>query len=86
MTPGEIVVDRVSRRFLVSANAHRTLKDVFVSRGHAPATENPSRMNIPDEYVRTGRSMNRSSSANETISSIASRTCARDSPWIDPLR
>ena len=33
MKPGEIVVDRVSRRFRVSPNAHRTLKDVFVSRG-----------------------------------------------------
>jgi ABC-type polysaccharide/polyol phosphate transport system ATPase subunit len=39
MTPGEIAVDRVSRRFLVSPTAHRTLKDVFVSRGRAPATE-----------------------------------------------
>src|SRR5258708_6417803 len=34
MTPGQIVVDRGSRTFRVSANANRTLKDVFVSRGH----------------------------------------------------
>jgi lipopolysaccharide transport system ATP-binding protein len=39
MNPGQIVVDRVSRRFRVSANAHRTLKDLFVSRGRAPMTE-----------------------------------------------
>ena len=50
------------------------------------ATEKPSRMYIPDEYVRTGRSMNCSSSANETISSIASRTRLRESPWIEPFR
>ena len=39
MTPGQIVVDRVSRRFRVSANANRTIKDIFVSRGRAPATD-----------------------------------------------
>src|SRR5258708_15593177 len=39
MTPGQIVVDRGSRTFRVSANANRTLKDVFVSRGHPPATD-----------------------------------------------
>jgi ABC-type polysaccharide/polyol phosphate transport system ATPase subunit len=39
MRPGEIVVDRVSRRFLVSASGHRTLKDLFVSRGRAPVIE-----------------------------------------------
>ncbi len=50
------------------------------------ATENPSRMYIPEEYVRTGRSMNRSSSAKETISSINSRMRARESPWIEPFR
>jgi ABC-type polysaccharide/polyol phosphate transport system ATPase subunit len=39
MKPGQIVVDRVSRRFRVSANATRTLKDVFVARGRTPATD-----------------------------------------------
>jgi ABC-type polysaccharide/polyol phosphate transport system ATPase subunit len=39
MNPGQIVVDRVSRSFRVSANAQRTLKDLFVSRGRAPVTE-----------------------------------------------
>jgi lipopolysaccharide transport system ATP-binding protein len=39
MTPGRIVVDRVSRRFRVSANPQRTIKDLFVSRGRAPVTE-----------------------------------------------
>jgi len=33
MTPGRIVVDRVSQRFRVSTQSHRTLKDLFVARG-----------------------------------------------------
>jgi ABC-type polysaccharide/polyol phosphate transport system ATPase subunit len=33
VTPGRIVVDRVSRDFRVHAKAQRTLKDVFVARG-----------------------------------------------------
>jgi ABC-type polysaccharide/polyol phosphate transport system ATPase subunit len=39
MTPGRIVVDRVSRRFRVHAQAQRTLKDVFVARGRGAARE-----------------------------------------------
>ena len=39
MNPGQIVVDRVSRRFRVAAKANRTLKDIVVSRGRAPVTE-----------------------------------------------
>jgi ABC-type polysaccharide/polyol phosphate transport system ATPase subunit len=39
MTPGRIVVDRVSRSFRVHAQAQRTLKDVFVSRGRVQARE-----------------------------------------------
>jgi ABC-type polysaccharide/polyol phosphate transport system ATPase subunit len=39
MKPGQIVVDRISRRFRVAAKANRTLKDMFVSRGRAPVTE-----------------------------------------------
>ena len=39
MKPGQIVVDRISRRFCVAAKANRTLKDIFVSRGRAPVTE-----------------------------------------------
>jgi hypothetical protein len=43
-------------------------------------------MYIPDEYVRTGKSMNSSRPAKATISSNCSRTYARLSPWIEPLR
>jgi ABC-type polysaccharide/polyol phosphate transport system ATPase subunit len=39
MTPGRIVVDRVSRSFRVYPKAQRTLKDVFVSRGRTGARE-----------------------------------------------
>ena len=39
MTPGRIVVDRVSRTFRVYPKAHRTLKDVFVARGRSGARE-----------------------------------------------
>jgi ABC-type polysaccharide/polyol phosphate transport system ATPase subunit len=39
MRPGQIVVDRVSRRFRVSGNATRTLKDIFVARGRVPVTD-----------------------------------------------
>src|SRR6266545_8129269 len=43
-------------------------------------------MYIPEEYVRTGRSMNSSRPANATISSSCSRMYVRFSPRIDPLR
>ena len=39
MTPGRIVVDRVSRTFRVHAKPQRTLKDAFVSRGRSAARE-----------------------------------------------
>ncbi|MFL5927579.1 MAG: ABC transporter ATP-binding protein [Gaiellaceae bacterium] len=39
MTSGRIVVDRVSRTFRVYPKAHRTIKDVFVSRGRGGARE-----------------------------------------------
>jgi lipopolysaccharide transport system ATP-binding protein len=39
MTPGRIVVDRVSQRFRVSTHPQRTLKDVFVARGRATTRE-----------------------------------------------
>ncbi|HEV2590893.1 MAG TPA: ABC transporter ATP-binding protein [Gaiellaceae bacterium] len=39
MTPGRIVVDRVSRRFRVYPKAQRTLKDAFVSFGRAQASD-----------------------------------------------
>ena len=39
MIPGEIVVDRASRRFRVSQNAHRTLKDMVVSPGRLGVTD-----------------------------------------------
>ena len=39
MTPGRIVVDRVSRIFRVYPKAQRTLKDIFVARGRLAARE-----------------------------------------------
>ena len=39
VTPGRIVVDRVSRTFRVYPKAQRTLKDVFVARGRLGARE-----------------------------------------------
>ncbi len=39
MTPGRIVVDRVSRTFRVYPKAQRTLKDLFVSRGRSGARD-----------------------------------------------
>jgi ABC-type polysaccharide/polyol phosphate transport system ATPase subunit len=39
VTRGRIVVDRVSRRFLVRAAGQRTIKDLFVARGRARARE-----------------------------------------------
>jgi ABC-type polysaccharide/polyol phosphate transport system ATPase subunit len=39
MEPGRIVADRVSQRFRVSSQAHRTLKDLVIARGKAAATE-----------------------------------------------
>src|SRR5438876_10168159 len=39
MTPGRIVVDRVSRTFRVYPKAQRTIKDVFVARGRLGARE-----------------------------------------------
>jgi ABC-type polysaccharide/polyol phosphate transport system ATPase subunit len=39
MNPGQIVVDRVSRRFRVYPKAQRTIKDLFVSRGRTRARD-----------------------------------------------
>jgi ABC-type polysaccharide/polyol phosphate transport system ATPase subunit len=39
VTPGRIVVDRVSRTFRVYSKAHRTIKDLFVARGRSDARE-----------------------------------------------
>ena len=39
MTPGRIVVDRVSQRFSVSTHPQRTLKDLFVARGRRETRE-----------------------------------------------
>ncbi len=51
-----------------------------MSASRCAAIAKPSRMYIPDEYVRTGRSIACSSSAKATISSKRSRICARVSP------
>ena len=50
------------------------------------AIANPSRMYIPEEYVRTGRSMNSSRPAKATISSNCSRMYVFFRPRIEPLR
>jgi ABC-type polysaccharide/polyol phosphate transport system ATPase subunit len=39
MQPGRIAVDRVSQRFRVSSQPHRTLKDLVVARGRGTTTE-----------------------------------------------
>ena len=39
MQPGRIVADRVSQRFRVSAQPHRTLKDLVIARGRVAMTE-----------------------------------------------
>ena len=39
MTPGRVVVDRVSQRFRVSTHPQRTLKDIFVARGRSKTRE-----------------------------------------------
>jgi ABC-type polysaccharide/polyol phosphate transport system ATPase subunit len=39
MDPGRIVVDRVSQRFRVSSQPHRTLKDLVVARGKVAMSE-----------------------------------------------
>ena len=39
MTPGQIVVDRVSQRFTVSERPYRTLKDTVIARGRAATSE-----------------------------------------------
>ena len=57
-----------------------------MSASRNAAIEKPRRIVIPDEYVRTGRSIAFSSSAKATISSKRSRISARRSPWIAPFR
>src|SRR5712691_1337284 len=39
MQPGEISVEGVSRRFRIHAREARTLKDLFVQRGHTEAVD-----------------------------------------------
>jgi ABC-type polysaccharide/polyol phosphate transport system ATPase subunit len=39
VTPGRIVVDRVSQRFRVSERPYRTIKDAVVARGRTPTSE-----------------------------------------------
>ena len=57
-----------------------------MSASRNAAIAKPSRIVIPDEYVRTGRSIAFSSSANATISSNRCLMSARRSPWIAPFR
>ena len=73
-------------RWNAASPTAKTSSSSSTSASRCDATEKPSRMNIPDEYVRTGTSMKSSSSANATISSKRSRMYARFSPRIEPLR
>ena len=61
-------------RWNASSPTANTSSSSRMSASTCTAIANPSRMCIPDEYVRTGRSMKLSSSANATISSSRSRT------------
>jgi hypothetical protein len=67
-------------RWKSSSPTANTSSSSRTSASMCAATEKPSLMYMPEEYVRTGRSMKRSSSANATISSISSRIRVRESP------
>ena len=57
-----------------------------MSASRNAAIAKPRRIVMPDEYVRTGRSIACSSSANATISSKRCLISARRRPWIAPFR
>ena len=73
-------------RWNASSPTANTSSRSRVSASRNAAMAKPSRIVIPDEYVRTGRSIACSSSANATISSKRVRISERRSPWIAPFR
>ena len=73
-------------RWKASSPTAKTSSSRRMSASRCAAIAKPSRMYIPEEYVRTGRSIARSSSAKATISSKRSRICARLRPWMAPFR
>jgi ABC-type polysaccharide/polyol phosphate transport system ATPase subunit len=83
MTPGRIVVDRVSRTFRVYPKAQRTIKDVFVSRGRLGAREVQALENVsatiePGEAVGlVGRNGSGKSTLLRLVSGIIKPTAGR---------
>jgi ABC-type polysaccharide/polyol phosphate transport system ATPase subunit len=83
VTPGRIVVDRVSRAFRVYPKAQRTLKDLFVSRGRSGAREVHALRDVsatiePGEAVGlVGRNGSGKSTLLRLISGIITPTAGR---------
>ena len=67
-------------RWKASSPTANTSSSRSTSARTCAAIEKPSRISIPDEYVRTGKSMNRSSSENATISSKRPSSSRRFKP------
>jgi lipopolysaccharide transport system ATP-binding protein len=75
LTPGRIVVDRVSRTFRVYPKAQRTLKDVFVARGRF-AARNVEALRDVSMTVEPGEAVGlvgRNGSGKSTLLRIVSR-------------
>src|SRR5947199_2167241 len=83
MTPGRILVDRVSRTFRVYPKAQRTIKDVFVSRGRLGVREVQALKNVsatiePGEAVGlVGRNGSGKSTLLRLVSGIIKPTAGR---------
>src|SRR5437763_1209446 len=83
MTPGRILVDRVSRTFRVYPKAQRTIKDVFVSRGRLGVREVQALKNVsatiePGEAVGlVGRNGSGKSTLLRLVSGIIKPTSGR---------
>ena len=85
MTPGRIVVDRVSRTFRVYPKAQRTLKDIFVSRGRLAARTVEALRDVsltiePGEAVGL---VGRNGSGKSTLLRIVSRIIAPTSGRVE---
>jgi ABC-type polysaccharide/polyol phosphate transport system ATPase subunit len=83
LTPGRIVVDRVSRTFRVYPKAQRTLKDIFVARGRLAAREVQALQDVsltidPGEAVGlVGRNGSGKSTLLRIVSGIITPTTGR---------